>query len=201
MSRVTSKLQVTVPRAIAQRYGIRPGDEIRFPRSILAPSDADSAIWRENFIRTCLERDVPAFGPRGGDPAALLDHAGARAGRALERRRARRREAGPGDSGPRWTRPLPQGRRSGGDRGEGDGRGALAPSVNGATARQSVPGRRAPEGRHGCAEGLSATSGRMHADADVPGGEGPLKPLQESRSGFDAAPMGGREKATPGSRH
>ena len=33
MSRVTSKLQVTVPRAIAQRYGIRPGDEIRFEES------------------------------------------------------------------------------------------------------------------------------------------------------------------------
>ena len=30
MSKVTSKLQVTVPKAIAQRYGIRPGDEIRF---------------------------------------------------------------------------------------------------------------------------------------------------------------------------
>jgi AbrB family looped-hinge helix DNA binding protein len=28
MSRVTSKLQVTVPKAIAERYGIRPGDEI-----------------------------------------------------------------------------------------------------------------------------------------------------------------------------
>ncbi|PYQ14335.1 MAG: hypothetical protein DMF80_12855 [Acidobacteria bacterium] len=28
MSRVTSKLQVTLPKAIAQRYGIRPGDEI-----------------------------------------------------------------------------------------------------------------------------------------------------------------------------
>ena len=30
MSKVTSKLQVTVPKAIAKRYGIRPGDEIRF---------------------------------------------------------------------------------------------------------------------------------------------------------------------------
>jgi AbrB family looped-hinge helix DNA binding protein len=30
MSRVTSKLQVTVPKAIAQRFGIRPGDEIEF---------------------------------------------------------------------------------------------------------------------------------------------------------------------------
>ncbi|MGH7321603.1 MAG: AbrB/MazE/SpoVT family DNA-binding domain-containing protein [Candidatus Rokuibacteriota bacterium] len=30
MSRVTSKLQVTVPKAIADRYGIRPGDEIEW---------------------------------------------------------------------------------------------------------------------------------------------------------------------------
>ena len=33
MSRVTSKLQVTVPKAIAQRYGIRSGGEIRFEES------------------------------------------------------------------------------------------------------------------------------------------------------------------------
>ena len=33
MSKVTSKLQVTVPKAIAQRYGIRPGDDIRFEES------------------------------------------------------------------------------------------------------------------------------------------------------------------------
>ena len=30
MSKVTSKLQVTVPKAIADRFGIRPGDEIQF---------------------------------------------------------------------------------------------------------------------------------------------------------------------------
>lgn len=30
MSKVTSKLQVTVPKAIAARYGIRPGDEIEW---------------------------------------------------------------------------------------------------------------------------------------------------------------------------
>ena len=30
MSKVTSKLQVTVPKALADRYGIRPGDDIRF---------------------------------------------------------------------------------------------------------------------------------------------------------------------------
>lgn len=28
MARVTSKLQVTIPKAIAQRYGIEPGQEI-----------------------------------------------------------------------------------------------------------------------------------------------------------------------------
>ena len=30
MSKVTSKLQVTVPKAIAEQYGIRPGDEIQW---------------------------------------------------------------------------------------------------------------------------------------------------------------------------
>ena len=30
MAKVTSKLQVTVPKALAERYGIRPGDDIRF---------------------------------------------------------------------------------------------------------------------------------------------------------------------------
>ena len=30
MSKVTSKLQVTVPKALAERYGISPGDDIQF---------------------------------------------------------------------------------------------------------------------------------------------------------------------------
>jgi AbrB family looped-hinge helix DNA binding protein len=30
MAKVTSKLQVTVPKAVADRFGIRPGDEIEF---------------------------------------------------------------------------------------------------------------------------------------------------------------------------
>jgi AbrB family looped-hinge helix DNA binding protein len=30
MAKVTSKLQVTVPKAIATQYGIRPGDEIEW---------------------------------------------------------------------------------------------------------------------------------------------------------------------------
>lgn len=30
MAKVTSKLQVTIPKVIADRYGIEPGDEIEF---------------------------------------------------------------------------------------------------------------------------------------------------------------------------
>jgi AbrB family looped-hinge helix DNA binding protein len=49
MAKVTSKFQVTVPKAIADRYSIRPGDEIEwipagdvirvFPTRTKAPSD------------------------------------------------------------------------------------------------------------------------------------------------------------------
>ena len=35
-----------------------------FPRSFLASSDRESAIWRANFISTYLERDIPMLGPR-----------------------------------------------------------------------------------------------------------------------------------------
>lgn len=35
-----------------------------FPESLNANSDARSLRWRENFIRTYLERDIPQFGPR-----------------------------------------------------------------------------------------------------------------------------------------
>ncbi|PUE14439.1 ATP-binding protein [Limnohabitans sp. WS1] len=35
-----------------------------FPQSLTTPSDARSLRWRENFIRTYLERDIPQFGPR-----------------------------------------------------------------------------------------------------------------------------------------
>ncbi len=35
-----------------------------FPDSLYAPSDAASFTWRQMFIRTYLERDVPEFGPR-----------------------------------------------------------------------------------------------------------------------------------------
>lgn len=35
-----------------------------FPESFLASDNADSLAWREDFIRTYLERDVPQLGPR-----------------------------------------------------------------------------------------------------------------------------------------
>ena len=33
-----------------------------FPRSFLAPDDSAATIWREDFIRTFLESDIPQFG-------------------------------------------------------------------------------------------------------------------------------------------
>lgn len=43
-----------------ERLWIRGG----FPDSFLADTDQASAIWRKNFIRTYLERDIPQLGPR-----------------------------------------------------------------------------------------------------------------------------------------
>lgn len=42
----------------AQGLWVRGG----FPRSYLAPSDNDSFAWRQNYITTFLERDIPALG-------------------------------------------------------------------------------------------------------------------------------------------
>jgi len=43
-----------------ERLWVRGG----FPDSFLASNDGRSLSWRENFIRTYLERDVPQLGPR-----------------------------------------------------------------------------------------------------------------------------------------
>lgn len=48
-----------------QKLWVRGG----FPRSFLAESDDDSAAWREGFIRTFLERDIPQLGIRIPTPA------------------------------------------------------------------------------------------------------------------------------------
>lgn len=48
--------------------GDRPLDQLwlrgGFPESLLAPDDAKSLRWRQDFIRSYLERDIPQFGPR-----------------------------------------------------------------------------------------------------------------------------------------
>ena len=40
-----------------------------FPRAYLAASEPDSVAWREGFVRTFLERDLPQFGIRVGSTA------------------------------------------------------------------------------------------------------------------------------------
>jgi AbrB family looped-hinge helix DNA binding protein len=56
MSRVTSKLQVTLPKALAERFSIRPGDEIEWEPAgdvirILPPGTAPAVLDREQRLR------------------------------------------------------------------------------------------------------------------------------------------------------
>ncbi len=44
----------------AKKFWLRGG----YPRSFLAASDSASSAWRENFIRTFLEKDIPQLGIR-----------------------------------------------------------------------------------------------------------------------------------------
>lgn len=62
-----SVLEVEDRQADRERLWLRGG----FPDSYLAASDRASLAWRRDFIRTYLERDVAAFGPRV--PAAALE--------------------------------------------------------------------------------------------------------------------------------
>lgn len=48
-----------VPREVSSLW-VRGG----FPESFLAPSDRASLRWRQDFIRSYLERDIPMLGPR-----------------------------------------------------------------------------------------------------------------------------------------
>lgn len=49
-----------MPSGEIEKLWIRGG----FPDSFLAASERESVIWRESFIRTYLERDIPQLGPR-----------------------------------------------------------------------------------------------------------------------------------------
>jgi len=56
MSKVTSKLQVTLPKALADRFGIRPGDEIEWEAAgevirVLPPGAAPAALDREQQLQ------------------------------------------------------------------------------------------------------------------------------------------------------
>src|SRR6266480_1789018 len=54
MPKVTSKLQLTVPRAIADQYGIRPGDELQW----IAAGEASRVILAEKINLNGQERTV-----------------------------------------------------------------------------------------------------------------------------------------------
>jgi bifunctional DNA-binding transcriptional regulator/antitoxin component of YhaV-PrlF toxin-antitoxin module len=56
MAKVTSKLQVTVPRKIAEEYRIRPGDEIDWVAAgevirVIPPGKAAAPVGRESQLR------------------------------------------------------------------------------------------------------------------------------------------------------
>ena len=55
-----------VPASQLSRLWIRGG----FPESYLAADEEASLVWRQNFVRTYLERDIPQLGPR--IPASTL---------------------------------------------------------------------------------------------------------------------------------
>jgi len=48
------------PASAQDRLWLRGG----FPESFLAPDEPQSLRWRQDFIRSYLERDIPQFGPR-----------------------------------------------------------------------------------------------------------------------------------------
>lgn len=82
MAKVTSKLQVTVPKALAERYGIAPGDEIEWE----AAGDAIRVVPRRT--------EAPDVARR----LEVFDHATAR-----QRDRERRARSAPAAKRD-WTR-------------------------------------------------------------------------------------------------
>jgi AbrB family looped-hinge helix DNA binding protein len=88
MAKVTSKLQVTVPKAVADRFGISPGDEIQWV--------IDGTSIR--IVREADRRPLPV-----ADRLKVFDEATAR--QQVRNRRWRRQSgagSGAGDRG--WTR-------------------------------------------------------------------------------------------------
>jgi AbrB family looped-hinge helix DNA binding protein len=93
MAKVTSKLQVTVPKAIAAQYGIRPGDEIEWVpagdairvvpagRGAVGATDLQSrlklfdAATERQRLRQSKRPRRPARGDRGWKREDLYDRA------------------------------------------------------------------------------------------------------------------------------
>ena len=86
MSKVTSKLQVTVPKALAAKYGIQPGDDIQFEEA--------GEVIRVLPPRTPVTNEILGLDVR----LRLFDA-------ATDRQRLRRRAAGAKSQSTRsWTR-------------------------------------------------------------------------------------------------
>lgn len=91
MAKVTSKYEVTVPRSIADRYGIAPGDDIEWipagdvirvvPGQLLAPADDvearlrifDQARQRHRLRGQTGQRRQPSSRDRGWSREELYD--------------------------------------------------------------------------------------------------------------------------------
>ncbi|MGK7294208.1 MAG: AbrB/MazE/SpoVT family DNA-binding domain-containing protein [Candidatus Wenzhouxiangella sp. M2_3B_020] len=87
MAKVTSKLQVTLPKRVAERHGIRPGDDIEF-------QSAGDVIR----IVTAKQRNADRLSV--AERLRLFDEATAR----QERRTAERPPTTEGSTGRDWTR-------------------------------------------------------------------------------------------------
>ena len=84
MSKVTSKLQVTVPKVIAAQYGIRPGDEIHWVTAgdsirVIPPGRSEPALditarldLFDRATRRQQARDA-ARAEKGLDGSGLID--------------------------------------------------------------------------------------------------------------------------------
>jgi AbrB family looped-hinge helix DNA binding protein len=80
VAKVTSKLQVTIPKAIADEYRIRPGDEIGFEADgafvrVVPPSAPPRVLSRSERLRlfdaaTERQRSREAAQPAPAQPAA-----------------------------------------------------------------------------------------------------------------------------------
>ncbi len=80
MAKVTSKLQVTIPKTIAEQYGIKPGDEITWvpagPNIVVLPATVHAAIFPveerlrlfdESRVRQIRREEGRTYPPCGGD--------------------------------------------------------------------------------------------------------------------------------------